>query len=63
MGFFTTLLSFIGFGLGIPTRLVIGYFMFIYFEPSEVQVGIWLLFFLFYLDLIVVLVICFYSFG
>lgn len=37
MGFLSTLLSSIGFGLGIPTGLVIGYFMFFYFQPNEVQ--------------------------
>jgi hypothetical protein len=38
MGFFSTILGFCGFGFGISIGLVAGYFLFIYFQPSDVQV-------------------------
>eukprot|EP01018_Ginkgo_biloba_P031328 Gb_10239 [translate_table: standard] len=37
MGFVSTVLGFFGFGIGIPIGLVIGYFMFIYFQPTDVK--------------------------
>ncbi|XVE67150.1 hypothetical protein DITRI_Ditri08aG0137800 [Diplodiscus trichospermus] len=37
MGFFSTVLGFCGFGVGISTGLVIGYYLFIYFQPSDVK--------------------------
>ncbi|KAG6709254.1 hypothetical protein I3842_06G122700 [Carya illinoinensis] len=37
MGFFSTILGFCGFGVGISIGLVAGYFFFIYFQPSDVQ--------------------------
>lgn len=38
MGFFSTIFGFTGFGIGISIGLVAGYFLFIYFQPSDVQV-------------------------
>lgn len=38
MGFLSTLLGVVGFGAGLPLGLVLGYFIFIYSEPSDVQV-------------------------
>ncbi|XP_021900316.1 synaptotagmin-1-like isoform X1 [Carica papaya] len=37
MGFLSTILGFCGFGVGISTGLVIGYYLFIYFQPSDVK--------------------------
>ncbi|XAR59834.1 hypothetical protein NMG60_11015816 [Bertholletia excelsa] len=37
MGFFSTLLGFMGFGVGVSAGLVVGYFLFIYFQPSDVK--------------------------
>ncbi|XP_041015936.1 synaptotagmin-1-like [Juglans microcarpa x Juglans regia] len=37
MGFFSTILGFCGFGVGISIGLVAGYFFFIYFQPSDVK--------------------------
>ncbi|KAF4366818.1 hypothetical protein F8388_013883 [Cannabis sativa] len=37
MGFFSTVLGFCGFGVGISIGLVAGYFLFIYFQPSDVK--------------------------
>ncbi|KAF3434698.1 hypothetical protein FNV43_RR21783 [Rhamnella rubrinervis] len=37
MGFFSTLLGFCGFGVGISIGLVAGYILFIYFQPSDVK--------------------------
>ncbi|XP_059450337.1 synaptotagmin-1-like [Corylus avellana] len=37
MGFFSTIFGFCGFGFGISIGLVAGYFLFIYFQPSDVQ--------------------------
>ncbi|EOX97689.1 PREDICTED: synaptotagmin-1 isoform X1 [Theobroma cacao] len=37
MGFFSTVLGFCGFGVGISAGLVIGYYFFIYFQPSDVK--------------------------
>ncbi|KAG7978211.1 hypothetical protein I3843_05G073400 [Carya illinoinensis] len=37
MGFFSTIFGFCGFGIGISIGLVAGYFLFIYFQPSDVQ--------------------------
>ncbi|KAJ7967164.1 synaptotagmin-2-like [Quillaja saponaria] len=37
MGFFSTILGFCGFGIGISIGLVAGYFLFIYFQPIDVQ--------------------------
>ncbi|XP_019169227.1 PREDICTED: synaptotagmin-1-like [Ipomoea nil] len=37
MGFFSTIMGFCGFGVGVTTGLVIGYFSFIYFQPSDVK--------------------------
>uniref|UniRef100_A0A0E0MK10 C2 domain-containing protein n=1 Tax=Oryza punctata TaxID=4537 RepID=A0A0E0MK10_ORYPU len=37
MGFFSTVLGFFGFGVGITIGLVIGYYLFIYFQPTDVK--------------------------
>ncbi|KHN25473.1 Extended synaptotagmin-2-A [Glycine soja] len=37
MGFFGTILGFLGFGVGISIGLVSGYFLFIYFQPTNVE--------------------------
>ncbi|KAL8138624.1 hypothetical protein V2J09_004625 [Rumex salicifolius] len=37
MGFFSTILGFAGFGIGISLGLVIGYFLFIYTQPTDVK--------------------------
>ncbi|KAK4787344.1 hypothetical protein SAY86_011177 [Trapa natans] len=37
MGFFSTILGFYGFGVGISIGLVIGYYIFIYFQPTDVK--------------------------
>ncbi|XP_058215567.1 synaptotagmin-1-like [Rhododendron vialii] len=37
MGFFSTLLGFTGFGVGVSAGLTIGYFCFIYFQPNDVK--------------------------
>lgn len=38
MGFFRTVLGFFGFGVGVTMGLVIGYYLFIYFQPTDVKV-------------------------
>jgi hypothetical protein len=38
MGFFSTIFGFFGFGVGISIGLVVGYFLFIYFQPTDVEV-------------------------
>jgi hypothetical protein len=38
MGFFSTVLGFFGFGIGVTLGLVIGYYLFIYFQPTDVKV-------------------------
>ncbi|KAI5647836.1 hypothetical protein M9H77_33841 [Catharanthus roseus] len=37
MGFISTIMGFCGFGVGISAGLVIGYYMFIYFQPTDVK--------------------------
>ncbi|KAG8070574.1 hypothetical protein GUJ93_ZPchr0006g43170 [Zizania palustris] len=37
MGFFSTVLGFFGFGVGVTVGLVIGYYLFIYFQPTDVK--------------------------
>ncbi|XP_010270400.1 PREDICTED: synaptotagmin-3-like [Nelumbo nucifera] len=37
MGFLSSLLGILGFGIGIPVGLLVGYFLFIYFEPRDVK--------------------------
>ncbi|KAL6517433.1 Arf guanine nucleotide exchange factor syt1 [Orobanche minor] len=37
MGFVSTILGFCGFGVGISTGIVVGYYLFIYFQPSDVK--------------------------
>ncbi|KAG6518782.1 hypothetical protein ZIOFF_022263 [Zingiber officinale] len=37
MGFFGTVLGFFGFGCGISFGLVVGYYLFIYFQPADVK--------------------------
>lgn len=37
MGFFSSLFGFLGFGFGIGTGLIIGYYLFIYIQPSDVK--------------------------
>ncbi|KAL6646718.1 hypothetical protein ACP70R_015412 [Stipagrostis hirtigluma subsp. patula] len=37
MGFFSTVLGFFGFGVGVTLGLVIGYYLFIYFQPTDVK--------------------------
>ncbi|XWS63078.1 hypothetical protein CRYUN_Cryun06bG0065900 [Craigia yunnanensis] len=38
MGFLSIVLGFCGFGVGISVGLAIGYYLFIYFQPSDVKV-------------------------
>ena len=38
MGLLSSILGFFGFGLGTSIGLVAGYYMFIYFQPSDVKV-------------------------
>lgn len=38
MGFVSTALGLCGFGVGLSAGIVIGYFLFIYFQPSDVKV-------------------------
>lgn len=37
MGFLGSLLGILGFGVGIWIGLIVGYFLFIYFEPRDVK--------------------------
>ncbi|TKY75495.1 Synaptotagmin-1 protein [Spatholobus suberectus] len=37
MGFFSTIFGFFGFGIGISIGLVVGYFLFIYVQPTDVK--------------------------
>ncbi|KAI3922613.1 hypothetical protein MKX01_006302 [Papaver californicum] len=37
MGFFSTILGFCGFGIGISIGVVIGYFLFVYFQPTDIK--------------------------
>nr|XP_016502039.1 PREDICTED: synaptotagmin-1-like isoform X1 [Nicotiana tabacum] len=37
MGFLSSILGFCGFGVGVSAGLVIGYFMFIFFQPNDVK--------------------------
>ncbi|KAI4367718.1 hypothetical protein MLD38_023426 [Melastoma candidum] len=37
MGFFGTIFGLFGFGIGVSTGIVIGYFLFIYLQPDEVE--------------------------
>ncbi|XP_039138470.1 synaptotagmin-2-like [Dioscorea cayenensis subsp. rotundata] len=37
MGFFSSVLGFFGFGVGLFAGIVIGYFLFIYFQPTDVK--------------------------
>ncbi|CAA7399669.1 unnamed protein product [Spirodela intermedia] len=37
MGFLSTILGFFGFGTGISIGIVIGYYLFIYFQPTDVK--------------------------
>ncbi|MED6181076.1 hypothetical protein PIB30_016219 [Stylosanthes scabra] len=41
MGFFGTILGFFRFGVGINIGLIAGYFLFIYFQPTDVKID-WL---------------------
>ena len=38
MGFLSSLLEILGFGIGIPLGLVVGFYYFIYSKPKEVEV-------------------------
>ena len=40
MGFLGSLLGIIGFGIGIPLGLLLGFLLFIYVEPGDVKVTI-----------------------
>lgn len=40
MGFLSTLLDIVGFGIGIPIGLLVGFFLFVYSQPKDVQVGV-----------------------
>lgn len=44
MGFFSTILGFCGFGVGISLGLVIGYVLFVYLLPNDVKVRFFLRF-------------------
>ncbi|KAJ6802294.1 synaptotagmin-2-like [Iris pallida] len=37
MGFVSAILGFLGFGVGVSAGLVIGYYLFIYFQPTDVK--------------------------
>ncbi|CAA0807746.1 Synaptotagmin-1 [Striga hermonthica] len=37
MGFISTILGFCGFGVGVSSGIVVGYYLFIYFQPSDVK--------------------------
>lgn len=39
MGILSTVLEFCGFGIGTLIGLVVGYYMFIYFQPTDVKVS------------------------
>lgn len=39
MGLLSSILGFCGFGVGISMGLVIGYYLFIYFQPTDVKVS------------------------
>jgi len=45
MGVISTVLGFSGFGFGFSAGIVIGYFLFIYVQPTDVKVGTFLLLF------------------
>jgi hypothetical protein len=47
MGVISTILGFSGFGIGVSAGVCIGYYLFIYFQPSDVKVNI-IYYFLFY---------------
>lgn len=38
MGFFSIIFGFLGFGVGISAGLVMGYYLFVYFQPCDVKV-------------------------
>lgn len=38
MGFVGTFVGILGFGIGLPIGLVVGFFLFIYSKPKEVEV-------------------------
>ena len=38
MGIVSTVLGFSGFGVGVSAGLVIGYYLFIFFQPTDVKV-------------------------
>lgn len=46
MGFFSTIFGFCGFGVGISMGLMIGYYLFIYFQPSDVKAKFFIFMFL-----------------
>ena len=48
MGILSSILGFCGFGIGTSIGIVIGYYMFIYFQPTDVKVGVLLSPFLFF---------------
>lgn len=39
MGILSSFLGFFGFGVGISIGIVVGYFLFIYFQPNDVKVS------------------------
>jgi hypothetical protein len=51
MGVVSTVLGFSGFGFGFTAGIVIGYYFFIYFQPTDVKVEIFLPLYLFFLTL------------
>ena len=40
MGFVSSVMGFFGFGIGITIGLVIGYYLFIYFQPRDAKVSV-----------------------
>lgn len=48
MGIISTILGFCGFGVGTSIGLVVGYYMFIYFQPTDVKVSLSIDFILLY---------------
>lgn len=50
MGMISTVMGFLGFGVGTVFGLVIGYFLFIYLQPTDVKVEISIFYFVFFLE-------------
>lgn len=44
MGIISTIMGVFGFGFGITVGLVVGYFLFIYYQPTDVKVRLFFFF-------------------